>query len=312
MRAILILLLAIGFAGCDSDDEEGTPVADATVTPTQDTSVSGDTSVTPQPDVAQLQDAAAPMDVPVVLDACGPTVPCDEDVPALQDVPVILDACGPTVPCDACEQECFSNHDCAEGTVCLDHDQDEMTAACCVPGERGALAMGEVCDPAMGQTTCASSICIEGTTGALCSDTCEAVEDCPEGMALCQTIAFSGSDAMWCFPAEPDVEPACQGDCFSNHDCVEGTVCLDHDQDEMTPACCFPGERGTLPAGEVCDPGVGEVTCASSICIDGAAGTMCSDTCETVEDCPEGMGICQFIAFSESDAMWCFPGEATK
>ncbi|MBU0553536.1 hypothetical protein KKF91_08620 [Myxococcota bacterium] len=168
MRAFLILALMIGFMGCDSDDDDDTTPAQDATAPVTDNGVTQDTGL--------LQDSGI--------------APEDMTVAPQPDAAVEL----------VCQGGCFSNHDCPEGTRCVDHDADEMTLPCCFPGERGTLAVGEPCDPATGQETCASSICIEGEAGTRCSDTCQSVDDCPASMALCQFIAFSDSDAMWCFP----------------------------------------------------------------------------------------------------------------
>jgi len=34
-------------------------------------------------------------------------------------------------------------------------------------------------------------------------------------------------------------------------------------------------------------------------------GALCSDVCQTPEDCPEGMRLCQ--SFALSDELWCLP-----
>lgn len=100
--------------------------------------------------------------------------------------------------------ECFSNSDCPGDRVCRNIGASDFEVPCCVPGARGQLPGGSPCEPAVGETTCASSICIEGSTGAFCSTTCQQAADCPVGMQVCQFIAFSSSEEMWCFPETPE------------------------------------------------------------------------------------------------------------
>jgi len=94
--------------------------------------------------------------------------------------------------------ECFSNHDCDPADTCLNLGADPNFVPCCVPGRRGALAAGEVCDPATGESQCTSGICVEGSAGSRCSDTCTVDSDCPVGMQRCTFIAFSSSNDNWC------------------------------------------------------------------------------------------------------------------
>ena len=114
----------------------------------------------------------------------------------------------PTEPVTACEDfgsmSCFANTDCAIDARCQDVGNPDAPVPCCVRGERGALEVGEACDVADGQLTCASSLCIanEETEGlAYCSGECLNDSECPENMPRCISIAFSGSDKLWCFPA---------------------------------------------------------------------------------------------------------------
>lgn len=101
--------------------------------------------------------------------------------------------------------------------------------------------------------------------------------------------------------------PGAANDCFSNFECAEDRICRNIGSADLETPCCVPGPRGTLPAGSPCEPAVGETTCASSVCIEGDSGAFCSTTCQQAADCPAGMQVCQFIAFSTSEEMWCFP-----
>ncbi|MDF1563072.1 MAG: hypothetical protein P1V51_08515 [Deltaproteobacteria bacterium] len=106
---------------------------------------------------------------------------------------------GPYTTCDEGGlADCFSNHDCQASEVCRDVGVAPDHLPCCVPGVRGTLAAGEACDPVEGETQCASSLCLEDTAAARCTDRCVADADCPTGMQLCTEIVFSGSSDRWC------------------------------------------------------------------------------------------------------------------
>ncbi len=97
-------------------------------------------------------------------------------------------------------------------------------------------------------------------------------------------------------------------ECFSNYDCEESERCQDVGPDGYEVPCCVTGERGTLSAGESCEGSGGELLCASGICVSRNEDTsLCSDRCNTEDDCPEGMKNCMYIAFSGSDDKWCMP-----
>ena len=113
------------------------------------------------------------------------------------------------------------------------------------------------------------------------------------------------SDAAIADSASPDA--ISETTCFSNQDCELSQRCENIGSDENPDVRCVSGERGTLAAGENCDPGLGELQCASSICIDASAESFCSETCTGDETCPEGMQRCIYIAYSDSNDMWCFP-----
>ncbi len=96
-------------------------------------------------------------------------------------------------------------------------------------------------------------------------------------------------------------------DCFANMDCAPDQRCQNMGDDVNFVPCCVDGARGTDPAGSPCSMTNGELTCASGLCIDGSAGTLCSGTCSDVSDCPDNMQLCQLIAYSNSSEQWCFP-----
>lgn len=99
---------------------------------------------------------------------------------------------------------CFANNDCRADARCQNVGDELSPLPCCVQGERGTATVGEYCDTGDGQLTCASSLCIgeEQATNGYCSGECLSNADCPETMPRCISVAFSGSDLMWCFPPE--------------------------------------------------------------------------------------------------------------
>ncbi len=96
-------------------------------------------------------------------------------------------------------------------------------------------------------------------------------------------------------------------ECFANHECLAAERCQSVGPYPGEVVCCVVGTRGTAPAGTPCDQEEGELFCSSGICIDDGAVALCSKTCTTIADCPEGMKNCMAIAFSGSADQWCFP-----
>ncbi len=93
--------------------------------------------------------------------------------------------------------------------------------------------------------------------------------------------------------------------CFSNLDCPDQSTRCENVGTETDPvACCVTGVRGTGQAGDDCDS---ENDCASAVCIEHDTVRVCSTTCNSEQDCPDGMKNCIFIAFSNSDDKWCLP-----
>ena len=114
----------------------------------------------------------------------------------------------PLTPVSSCDEfestACFANDECASDARCQNVGSDDVPIACCVAGARGTLMTGERCSTADGQLTCASSLCIslEDADQGWCSGACLTPDDCPAQLPRCISIAFSGSDTMWCFPPE--------------------------------------------------------------------------------------------------------------
>jgi hypothetical protein len=99
---------------------------------------------------------------------------------------------------------CFANTDCAENARCQNVGPDDLPVACCVPGARGTLAVGEPCNTETGELECASALCvtINDSMQGVCSGACADESECPESAPQCIPIAFSGSELNWCFPAD--------------------------------------------------------------------------------------------------------------
>ena len=118
----------------------------------------------------------------------------------------------PATPPESCEAfgstSCFANNECFADGRCQSVGTPDLPLACCVAGERGTDPVGTACSDEDGERTCASSLCIYSdlTDESLCSGECTSDADCPENLPRCFTIAFSGSDSMWCSPPAPGEE----------------------------------------------------------------------------------------------------------
>ena len=85
--------------------------------------------------------------------------------------------------------ECFENADCMDSERCEDIG-DGAEVPCCVPGPRGELPVGEVCEG--GEIQCQTGICIGRNDGEeLCTKSCQNNADCPESQPECQAIPFT-------------------------------------------------------------------------------------------------------------------------
>lgn len=88
--------------------------------------------------------------------------------------------------------------------------------------------------------------------------------------------------------AAPDVPPRDAGPpaaCSFNRDCPADQRCACANGD----CACAVGARGAGRPGDPCASGD---DCASSVCLDGPAGTLCSDACESPRDCPPTLPRC--------------------
>jgi predicted small lipoprotein YifL len=125
-----------------------------------------------QSEPAVVPDAAVAADVATATDA-GTDAGTDVTAPA-------VDGGGP----------CSFNRDCIAAERC---ECDEATGCRCAPGARGAGVAGvTVC--ASGND-CASALCVDATSGSLCSDACATAADCPAALPRCLSISGVG---MFC------------------------------------------------------------------------------------------------------------------
>ena len=93
-------------------------------------------------------------------------------------------------------------------------------------------------------------------------------------------------------------------ECFANNECETERRCENAGTENEPVPCCVLGARGTGQAADAC---IDENDCESGVCIAGSGPYMCSKTCTTNDDCPDGMKNCTFIAFSTSNDKWCLP-----
>lgn len=182
------LLLAV--SGCDDGDDGAGGAADMAVA----TDMAAAADMASGTDMAAVTDMAPIADMTPAIDM----MPVVDMMPAVDMAPAV-----DMMPAPACDAaSCFSNFDCAEGTLCLVDPADDARS-CCQPGERGADPAGAECGGGDGERTCATAVCIEGEGVARCSTRCEEDADCPETMQFCFPIAIDEDTAeSWCFPTD--------------------------------------------------------------------------------------------------------------
>lgn len=230
---------------------------------------------------------------------------------------------------DSCAPEggnfggCFSQADCADGTVCTAETeclpppgclpgqvcpdvcfghcvptQDSCAAVDCAPGYHCEELCGGDCDPENG--TCMDPTC----TGACVPDTSVCPIDCPMGTECVQVCAdcdpadpmCTGECTFTCVPTGPDI--------CAEVDCMPGAHCEDQctvnaDGTFACHAVCVPdgGNCGIVPCGpgEHC-----EQTCTPPQpgCMGGPMGCppVCTSTCQ-----PDAPGACEM----QTDEMAC-------
>lgn len=91
---------------------------------------------------------------------------------------------------------CFSSEDCGPGFFCRSEDSSGLNVFC-IPGARGVGAVGASC---VGESDCASALCVEASDGGKgCSGLCESITDCVPSLPRCTYIGF-GIDRSICSP----------------------------------------------------------------------------------------------------------------
>jgi hypothetical protein len=92
--------------------------------------------------------------------------------------------------------------------------------------------------------------------------------------------------------------------CFSNDDCPAADRCQNRGTAAAPVPCCVLGPRG---AGQVGAPCGGENDCASALCIETDAKSLCTTKCASAKECPATLPKCIPIAFSGSNDTFCTP-----
>lgn len=150
---------------------------------------------------AGAPDAAAAADVTPVVDA-GADVAMDAPAADLPDVPAGEVMLGGV---------CSLNRDCPASARCTCADGDCR----CMEGARGVGVSGETrCSTG---DDCASSLCVDGNNGMLCSDGCTSNDDCPPALPRCITI---GALSLSLCARDPNAPP---GDGGTYHTALVGT-----------------------------------------------------------------------------------------
>lgn len=135
---------------------------------------------------------------------CGSegAAPAIDAPPGALDAAVVVADAAPPADADlrvcavAGDCACFSNADCPAETRCHALD-DSGTEVWCLPGARGAGALGEACTI---DDDCASALCVEDANAELrCSILCTDETDCGGTLPRCLYIGF-GVDESICAP----------------------------------------------------------------------------------------------------------------
>lgn len=242
----------------------------------------------------------------VVDEGCIPLgQPCetsDECVGGLCDDTAVgricTSACDPLRPAVGCSAGFY----CAS-SGCTGH---------CVPGERGALALGEGCEA---DTDCASLFCIDPGDGRRrCLDPCRG----DAGLCLAGEVCSAGAGACGgCVPreivraarglGEPCEEDdecrggvcyerggvsECAAPCGAEDECGEGFLCME--------GLCVRDRRQAV--GGVC---IGNEDCGGAVCARQGERRWCTAQCASASDCPSG-----FDCVPAGGTMVCAPVRA--
>jgi hypothetical protein len=109
---------------------------------------------------------------------------------------------GGSVPINACSEinalDCFSNLDCMSADRCENKGTSDLPVPCCVPGARGTGMSG---DPCTIDNDCATSLCIETSSGYRCSGECKSDTECPPELPVCTKVPAILGTGSFCFPS---------------------------------------------------------------------------------------------------------------
>lgn len=219
-------------------------------------------------------------------------------------------------------EECYSDVDCGEGTICV--------ADRCQPRDTEERGLGGLCQSCETNADCMEegALCIRlnfdqaTTTGEkVCTRTCEYNHDCPSGFECINVSSEAGTPAQ-CLPMKTEFEkrtcnPSPELECVRATDCAVGESCVNN-------ACVAPdsAECGTnrpCASGQVCrnqacvaddaPECVDRNDCSSGeLCIDGSCEAS-AEGCVFNEECDDGMCVDgQCLSSCSTDAN-CAAGE---
>ena len=168
------------------------------------------------------------------------------------------------------------------------------------PGD-GAVVPGGFGAPCEGNPDCLDGWCVEGTTGFVCTKTCQ--EDCPAGWS-CKGVSSGGADLV--FLCLPRVRKLCVP-CTDDSQCNEG-ACLEIDDDTMCGYQCdtsdeCPDGFGCQPdpTGEriydYCQPLTKSCSCNKEINIG-------QRSCQSTSDLGGDLGVCFGVQTCDTESGW--------
>jgi hypothetical protein len=200
-------------------------------------------------------------------------------------------------------KQCQTNADCAGGLVCIDDDNNTLTPTVCTK----PYVVADGCPAGMYGDFNISKYCICEDCGGPFNPQC-LPNDCPIGVGAASTLGKCKSDAAGgcdCKPPEQPANPCKQ--CLTNADCVGGLVCIDDDNNTLTPTVCT--KPYVVAVG--CPVGMYGDFNISKYCICEDCGGPFNPQC-LPNDCPIGTGAASTLGKCKSDAAGgcdCKPAE---
>ncbi|MCG3173774.1 MAG: hypothetical protein GMKNLPBB_01975 [Myxococcota bacterium] len=190
-----------------------------------------------------------------------------------------------------CSAPCGGDSFCPAGYLCepvlfqLPRDKLAVFPGC-VPTAEVRAGFGEPCPN--GDGDCKSGGCFQTAGGGprpFCSSGCDSDASCPDGY-------FCSQDARGRkFCDRRITTPACIG----SSACGAGQACVFSTRGPVTFEC--GPARGSLAAGERCDPEAPDPPCESGLCLPSG---VCTGPCGAGAGCPTGM-ICAPFEFNQGD-----------